>query len=204
MRATLPATSATRALAWAAAGALAAIAACSTTSSGGAGADAGPGPNQGLDQPCDPSLASPCLPSANPCAAISCDSVTKTCVQNVGAAPSCQSGGPEDAASDGGAVVGSPCTSASDCDGGEVCGFTLLEGCSATGTCVVASAPELPDGGPELACSCDGVNVPYVGAATTAAPVASPLPCLDAGQDASEDSGLDAGADASSDAGDAQ
>lgn len=171
--------------------ALTVFAACSNTSTG-AGASADAGPDQPLGQPCNPLLASPCLPSSNPCAAVSCDPVSKTCVENVSAAPSCQ--GDEDA----GELVNAPCTTSFDCDAGFTCGFPLIEGCSATGTCVVASVPE--GGGQALACSCDGVDVPYVGASMTSEPVASSTPCVDAGEDASEDSGADGGSDAMADA----
>jgi hypothetical protein len=174
--------------------ALTVFAACSNGSPTAAAASADAGPDQPLGQPCNPLLASPCLASTNPCAAISCDPASKTCVENVSAAPSCQ--GEEDAS----ALVNASCTTSFDCDAGFTCGFPLVEGCSATGTCVAAS-----EGGAQaLACSCDGVDVPYVGAGMASEPVASPTPCLDAGEDGSEDSGADPGGDAATDAADAQ
>src|SRR5580700_2775364 len=117
---------------------VAAVAACSSTpgAEGEATDAAADSPSAAIGEPCDPALASPCVPSANPCSIVVCDPASKTCVENASASAGCDGGASDDAAGDASTGVGAPCTSASDCDGGEACGFLPLEGCAATGTCV--------------------------------------------------------------------
>jgi len=86
-----------------------------------------------------------------------------------------------EAGTDDDVFVGSGCITDVQCarDGGtlERCGYAFDQGCSASGTCVIAAVPVTEAGTASLACGCDGEPVPYVTETMTSAPVASPGPC---------------------------
>jgi hypothetical protein len=199
------------------------VPACSSTpaasSDTDAGGDSAIGPGQLVGSPCDPTLSNPCLQA--PCSSVECNPLTGTCESTPLTGP-CQVS--EDASfdfeagSDSGTPVSSGCSSDFQCptippglDGGTpivmVCAFSVIDGCGATGICVIPEPPQTTDGAFEIACGCNGQPVTYVTDDQTAAPVSSGVPCAavggtDAGLDAGPDAG-DAGSDAMSDASDA-
>jgi len=189
--------------------------ACTSSSSSARPVDAGDAslpPLQLVGEPCDPGLPDPCNPGP-PCFSVTCDPLLLTCTE-VGI-PGCIPGtGGFDAAGLHGSdasvlddaapvpVGGGACFSDMQCAAGLRCGYPFTAGCSATGTCLIPDVPYTDAGVPYMGCGCNGQPVPYVTHSTTAAPVASPTPCMpDAGPpDAGPpDTGAvsDAGADAS-------
>jgi len=171
---------------FAAAGACAlfAFSACSSDDSG-ASPDASVGSGQPLGAACDSTLASPCVAPVSSCTANVCtDGVCTEFV--VDASASCSIG-------DAGFFippVNSLCTTSSDCDGGALCGFLAVAGCTVTGVCV---APLANGSLPPPACGCNGQPDPYIATDFTGAPASSPVACEDAGP--GDDAGLDAASD---------
>jgi hypothetical protein len=182
--------------------------ACSSSSTPSSSNDAGSvGPNQGAGKPCDPALASPCLP-APPCYAIKCDEYAMICDETfVGCGGDDGGFQFETGASD--AAKSNNCTSNHDCeyflpDGAMpvvvVCAYPALGGCAAKGVCVIPEPPYLPDGAVPTACGCGGQEVPYVTGMDTAEPVSSNGPCGSTEVDAGHDAAIDAETDAAPDA----
>jgi hypothetical protein len=171
-----------------------------------AGTDTGPGSSAVLGAACNPALFNACASAAPPCFKNVCDPVQRICVEVQASCP-----GQGDAASILGKdaepdakpppAVAPGCRFDSDCptqpDGSAPlrCGYPVIDGCTATGTCVVPEIPVTANGEPWMACGCQSQPVPYITQTLTNAPAASALPCTpDAGPDASVDSGAgDAG-----------
>jgi hypothetical protein len=157
--------------------------ACSTTNAQDDGGtppvDAASGP-QPLGQPCDPSIATPCLPTEDDCLTVTCDPTTHLCAQATAAdaGPTCAGGA-------------APCTKDSDCDEGLTCGFPLGGGCGpegATGVCLdlPVLCESIDDGGAcspgGTACGCGGLPVPIVFTGYAVAPTSSAsAACADSG-----------------------
>ena len=173
-----------------------AVPACSSNgaaSSPDSGGDGAIGPDQPVNAPCDPSLASPCL-AGSPCYVVTCDPVAMVCLQSPvqGACSSEVDGslfsfdGSVDVA-----TVNAGCFTNADCSDDTVCGFSIIDACTATGRCVFPEPPTFADGGVYMGCGCDEEPVSYVTSTDTSAPVASGSPCV-----VSSDAGVDTGADA--------
>jgi hypothetical protein len=154
-------------LATVACGALLACA-CSTSNTeadgGSPPVDAASGP-QPVGAPCDPALATPCLPSDG-CLVIACDPVLLVCTESIAdAGPTCNGGA-------------APCTTSSDCDVGLTCGFPIGAGCSATGACL--NPPLLCEDDAAACvtsgtvCGCSGAPVALVIQGFAAGPTPSP------------------------------
>ena len=181
--------------------------ASSSGDTGDGGGDAAIPPNQLAGQPCDPTLATPCLPAPN-CFTVTCaegPDGTNTCNEAAIVGP-CS--GEEDGGiffeAGGGAdapPASSTCVSDSDCpmvparDGSPpitiVCGYSAFDVCSSTGVCVTPEPPLTHDGAVETACGCDGQPVPYVTDVLTSAPVSSPAPCVAPTMDSGTDAGME-------------
>jgi hypothetical protein len=188
--------------------------ACTSSPSSSPGpADAGDAslpPLQLVGEPCDPTLSNPCDPGP-PCFQVTCDPELLRCTE-VGI-PGCIPGtGGFDAAGLHGSdassfddaapvqVGGGACFTDAQCSGGLRCGYPFTAGCMAMGTCLIPDVPFNDAGQPYEGCGCNGQPVLYVTHSATAAPVASPTPCMpDAGR---PDAGADAALDADTDAGD--
>jgi hypothetical protein len=177
-----------------------------------ADADAGDAaipPDQPLGFPCDPTLPEPCLAPA-PCYSVTCD-IVQGCTQSFTGCPAMDASSPFDfeAGAEGDSSVPGliTCSTTNDCPGltndagvivthTEVCGFPIIEGCAATGVCVVPQPPMHPNGTVYTGCACFGdQSVPYVSDNYTSAPVQTGgTPCpVDSGPVGSEDAALEDG-----------
>jgi hypothetical protein len=169
--------------------------ASSSASLDDAGVDAASGP-QPLGQPCDPAIATPCVPTADPCLGVTCDPVSLKCAQFVtDAGPPCRSGS-------------APCTTSADCDLGLTCGFSVTAGCGAQGTCLDPvllcedDASACATSFPPL-CGCNGAPAAIVVAGFAASPVSSSTAgvCPDGGGGMADGAAGDGSLDAATDGG---
>ncbi|MFO0665640.1 MAG: hypothetical protein U0174_16915 [Polyangiaceae bacterium] len=93
-------------------------------------------------------------------------------------------------------VIGGPCTTTADCEGGQTCAYAEAEGCSASGRCV--SEPTGACAGVVIeGCACDGTTIDTASCSFPSKYSAKPLRHL--GSCASADGGSDASTDAKGD-----
>ncbi len=155
-----------------------ALAACSNSTTQPDGGvsfpeDAASGP-QPVGAPCDPAIASPCLPTGDDCLGVYCDPNAHVCTQYVtDAGPPCN-------------ASATPCMTSSACDLGLTCGFPIGAGCGAQGVCIDVALSCEDDAaacsGGGTACGCGGGPVSVViagyasGPSPSGASVGGPCP----------------------------